>query len=204
MTSAFILQILITYKYWMFVPLALLVGGPVVALLAGLLTALGYLEIIPTYLMLLLCDLIPDTIYYLLGSRTNARAFLEKYGHTIGLGPKSVSRIDTLWKKHTFKSMIVSKWAYGFSLPLLMSAGVVRLPFYRYLIYTLSITMAQYVILFAIGYYSGESYEVLIGRIHYVEYVVAGVLIAVIIGYAVFSFVLRRRFLRDQLKAKSV
>lgn len=198
MTPDIILHILITYKYWIFVPMALLVGGPVVALLAGLLTSLGYLEILPTYGMLILCDLIPDTIYYLLGRHTNAGFFVEKYGKKIGLGEHGLSHLETLWRKHTFKSMLFSKWAYGFSTPLLMSAGMAHLPFRRYLLYTVSITIGQYIVLFALGYSSGASSIVLINRIHNVQYVIAGILAVIIVGYIGFSLFMKRRFLREQ------
>lgn len=198
MNPDIVLHIIIAYKYWMFVPLALMVGGPIVALLSGLLTSLGYLDILPTYGMLLLCDLIPDTIYYSLGRHTNIKSFLAHYGKRIGITEKSFSKIENLWKVHTFKSMLFSKWAYGFSMPLLMSAGLIHLPFKRYLTYTLSITMAQYVILFVIGYYFGSSYKVLVHSIHYIEYIIAGALIAIIVGYIAFSLYIKRSFLREQ------
>ncbi|HVW67034.1 MAG TPA: hypothetical protein VHA78_04890 [Candidatus Peribacteraceae bacterium] len=193
-----VLGIIIAYKYWMFVPLALMVGGPMVALLSGLLTSLGYLDILPTYGMLLLCDLIPDTIYYSLGRHTNLKSFLGKFGKRIGINEKSFLKMEGLWKTHTFKAMLFSKWAYGFSMPLLMSAGLSHLPFRRYVVYTLSITMVQYVVLFVIGFYFGSSYKVLVHSIQYMEYIIAGALLLIIVGYIAFSLYIKRTFLREQ------
>jgi membrane protein DedA with SNARE-associated domain len=192
------LHIIIAYKYWMFVPLAFLVGGPVVALLSGLLTSLGYLDPLATYGMLLLCDLIPDTLYYMLGRHTNVKSFVTRFGKKIGMSDGNLAGIEHLWMKHTFKSMIFSKWAYGFSTALLMSAGMVKLPFRKYLTYTLSITIVQYIILFFIGFYFGASYKTLVHSIQYIEYIVAGALVLVIVGYFAFSLYVKRRFLRSQ------
>lgn len=203
MTPETVLGIIIAYKYWMFVPLALMVGGPMVALLSGLLTSLGYLEILPTYGMLILCDLIPDTIYYMLGRHTNLKSFLERFGKRIGITEKSFVKIEQLWRTHTFKAMLFSKWAYGFSMPLLMSAGLARLPFRRYVGFTLSITMAQYIVLFVIGFYFGSSYKVLIHSIQYFEYVVGALVSLVIVGYIAFSVYIKRTFLRSQQDSPS-
>ncbi len=202
MDPDYILNVLIAYKYWMFIPMALVVGGPVVALLAGLMTSLGYLAIVPTYAMLILCDLIPDTAYYFIGRQIHMDTFLSRYGKRMGMDAAGLKHIDTLWKKHTFKSMAFSKWAYGFSTPLLMSAGLVRLSFRKYLIYTLSITMVQYIILFCLGYYSGAEYHVLINHVHNIQYLVAGIMVAFIVGYLGFSLFIKRRFLREQQEIK--
>src|SRR5665213_3007702 len=192
MNPDIVLHIIIAYKYWMFVPLALMVGGPIVALLSGLLTSLGYLDVLPTYGMLILCDLIPDTIYYMLGRHTSVGSFLAHYGKKMGITDGGLDKIEYLWRHHTFKSMIFSKWAYGFSTPLLMSAGMAHLPFRKYAAYTLSITMTQYILLFFLGYYFGSSYKALVHSIQYFEYIVAGVLILIIVGYIAFTQYMKR------------
>lgn len=201
MSFEFALSILMTYKYWMFLPIAVTIGGPILALVAGILTSLGYLHPLATYAMLLVCDVVPDTIYYYIGASMDRKKFVERYGKRIGLHHGSIDFIERLWRDHTVKSMMVSKWAYGLSGPLLMSAGLVNMPFKRYISYSFTITMAQYIVLYWLGFTYGSSYKLLVGSIHSMEYIVAGAIGLTIVGYFVFTRFMRRFFMREEEQA---
>jgi membrane protein DedA with SNARE-associated domain len=194
MSLDFAFGLLLAYKYWLFLPIAILIGGPVLALLAGALTSLGYLEPTPTYIMLLVCDLVPDTAYYFIGHSMNRKTFAEKYGKKIGLHHGRLDFIEKLWKEHTFKSMIISKWSYGLSGPLLMSAGLVKMSFRKYLIYTFTITMAQYVLLYWLGYTYGASYKMMAGYVHYFELLIILMLAITMIVYTFITRFIKTRF----------
>lgn len=178
MTSISLL--LLKYRYWVFFPLSL-VEGPIVAMTAGFFIHLGYLSILPSYVLLILGDFVPDSICYLVG-RYNHRS-LEKHLARSTFLSKNLNRIENLWHKHTFKTMLFTKLAYGLSLPLLIISGKAKLPYKIFVRAALLVSFAQYAIFLTIGYYFGKSYE-LWGR--YVKYTGIGITIIgviLVLGY---------------------
>jgi len=73
-----ILALLIEYKYFILFPLAA-IEGPIVSLAAGFLIHTGHLSFIPTYLIFILGDVIPDCLYYYLGKFGDKKQILQKY-----------------------------------------------------------------------------------------------------------------------------
>lgn len=177
-----VLNLLIAYKYWLLFPLAAL-EGPVVALLAGFLVYLGYLSFLPAYLLLLLGDLIPDTVYYYLGRYGDQKQLLQKYGAKHDFIIKNFNLVDNLWRDHGRKTMFLSKLAYGLSTIFLISAGLVKMPFKKFFSYAFPITVFQYGVIMLAGYYLGHSYALAEKYIAAGAYVVAGVLVIFIAGY---------------------
>ena len=187
------LQLLLTYKYWILFPLACF-EGPVVALLAGFLVSLGYLNPFISYIILVFGDIIPDGLYYLTGRYGDPKKFIEKYGKHLGLKHSTFEAIEDLWHTHGKKTMLFTKFAYGLSTPFLISAGLVRLPVRRFFLYTISISMTQYIVLLVVGFYLGNSYRTMADYIGYAEIFVAVLGVAVITIY----YFLRKR-LKEEL-----
>jgi len=183
----YIVSLLTKYGYFILFPLAAF-EGPVISLLAGFLVRLGYLAFLPAYGILILGDLIPDTIYYYIGRFGNKRKIMEKYGSRINL-------IEKLWQEHGKKTMFFSKLAYGLSSPFLITAGLVNMPLKRFISYTLPVTLFQYGALLIAGYYLGSSYEIAVKYIDRVEIFIAAVFVIFIVAYAFFV-----KYARKQIK----
>ena len=101
--------------------------------------------------------------------------------------------LENAWKKHTIKTMFVSKLAYGLSTPLLVTSGLVRLPYVRFVRWALLVTIFQYGLLMTIGYYLGRSYDSAIGYVHYAEIIVAAFAVLFIIGFFAIQKYARRK-----------
>jgi membrane protein DedA with SNARE-associated domain len=91
--------------------------------------------------------------------------------------------------------MVLSKQAYGLSTPLLVSAGLVNMPYVRFIAYAFPVTLIQYAVFLAIGYYLGYSYDVAIQYVQYAGYLAAGVLVCVIAIYFGFQKYARKKIL---------
>ena len=167
--------LLTKYGYFILFPLAA-IEGPIVSLVVGFLIYLGYLKFLPAYAILLLGDLIPDTIYYYIGRFGSERKMMEKYGSRLNL-------IEKLWLEHGKKTMFLSKLAYGLSIPFLLSAGLVKMPFKKFISYAFPVTLFQYGVIMAIGYFLGHSYQLAERYVQYAYVIVAVVLILFIVGY---------------------
>lgn len=179
--------LLTKYGYFILFPLAA-IEGPIVSLGVGFLIYLGYFQFLPAYAVLLLGDLIPDTVYYYIGRFGSKRKIIEKYGSHLNL-------IEKLWQEHGRKTMFLSKLSYGLSIPFLISAGLVKMPYKRFIFYAIPVTLFQYGVIMAIGYFLGHSYRL---AERYIQY--AYVIIAVILIIFIISYVLVVKYARRQIK----
>ncbi len=183
----YLLLLLTKYGYFILFPLAA-IEGPIVSLVVGFLIYLGYFKFLPAYVILLLGDLIPDTIYYYIGRFGNKRKIMEKYGSRLNL-------LERLWREHGKKTMFFSKLAYSLSVPFLISAGLVNMPLKRFISYALPVTVFQYAAIMAIGYYLGSSYQL---AAKYIDS--AGIIIAIIFVIFIAMYVFFVKYARRQIE----
>jgi len=177
-----LISLILQYKYLILLPLAA-IEGPVLALVAGFLIYLGYLQFFPVYLILILGDVIPDVIYYFVGHFGSKSKLIEKYKTRWGMIYRNLGLIESLWQHHPVKTMILTKWAYGLSTPLLISAGLVGMSLRRFVSYTLPISIVNYAVILTVGYYLGHSYQL---AEKYLEY--AGIIVAIALVPFVFVY----------------
>jgi membrane protein DedA with SNARE-associated domain len=173
MSYATLLALLHAYKYAILFPLAF-VEGPAVALVCGTLIAAGYLAPLPTYVILFFGDFVPDTLYFWLGHVTRRSAFVQRQLSRAGFQGQRLAAIERLWHRHTFKAVLVSKWALGLSTPLLMSGGIARVSLREFLTCAVPIILFQYGVLLTLGYEFGSSFNVLQASLHTIGFIVAG------------------------------
>lgn len=153
------LALLLKYKYLVLFPLAFF-EGPVVSLVVGFMIYLGYLSFFPSFLILIFGDIIPDTIYYYCGRFAGQNKFIQRLLTKNIYFSKKMPLVEHLWNNHPKKTMFFSKLAYGLSTPFLVSAGLVRMPFKKFISYTIPITLFQYAVIMTIGYVLGNSYYI--------------------------------------------
>jgi membrane protein DedA with SNARE-associated domain len=152
------LALLMDYKYAILSLLAL-IEGPVLSLLCGFLVRLGYLYWLPTILILIAGDIASDTIYYFLSLKGHGERYVERYGKKYKTISENFSLLKNLWERHGFITMFLGKFAYGLTVPLVVSAAISRVSYKKMLAYTIPPTAVKYSLLMAIGYYLGYSYK---------------------------------------------
>ncbi len=177
-----VLQLLTQYQYVVLFPLAC-IEGPIVALVSGFLVHTGQLQFIPTFFILILGDLIPDTIYFYIGRSGHKYTFIEKYSSRFRLISSNTSLITHLWTNHARKMMFFGKLAYGLSVPFIISAGLVKMPYKKFIRYTVPASFFQYGLIMAIGYFTGYSYAMSQPYIENTYIIIAICLIIVISVY---------------------
>ncbi len=174
-------QLLMEYKYFLLFPLAL-IEGPLVALVAGFLVSIGYMTVIPAFIVMLFGDLIPDSVYYYMGRYGNKFNLMEKYGHKFKLISSNFPLVERLWKTHPRKMMFFGKLSYGLSIPFLISAGLVKMAFGKFLEYTIPVTIFQYGVIMAIGYFMGYAYTNAQGYVMDAYILITVLVILIVIG----------------------
>ena len=108
--------------------------GPILSMLFGVLISLGYFHFLPIYAALMAGDLIGDVVWYYIGYHF-AHPFIRRFGKYFGLTEESVARMARAFHKYKHSILFISKISNGLGLALvtLMTAGMVRIPFWKYL-----------------------------------------------------------------------
>ena len=156
--AAYLLGLVIHYKYWLIAPLAL-AEGPLIMMMSGFLYKLGYLSLAPTFALLMLGDLVGDTLWYGIGFFLGD-PFIVKFGKYFSIDEEKVHAAKNVFRKHHTWIIFVSKVTMGLGLALatLVTAGITRIPFRRYI--TLNF-LGQFIwtgILLTVGYIFGNLY----------------------------------------------
>ena len=136
------------------------VEGPLLGMVCGLLIRLGDFHFIPVYIALMVGDLIGDTFWYIVGYHF-AGPFLNRFGDYFSITEEGVATVERIFHKHQDWILLLSKvtMGFGFALVTLVTAGIVKIPFKRYIAMN---AIGQFVwtgIIVSIGYTIGGAYE---------------------------------------------
>lgn len=195
------LHLILVYRYWILFPLAFF-EGPITGFIIGTLVALGYFNVFAAFGLLLLGDIIPDTAYYFIGRLGGEGTFVKKALLKVGIADGHMAAARSLWFNHTGKTMFFSKLAYGLSTPFLISAGYIKLDFKKFLMYALPVTVLQYSVLMALGYYFGSSYYKIITDSFSGLGICIAAAVVVGVAYALLTRFMRRRLLKTEEEAE--
>ncbi|MES2437082.1 MAG: DedA family protein [Patescibacteria group bacterium] len=143
---------------------AAVIEGPVLTMICGFLYKMGYLAFIPTYLLLMFGDILGDVIWYGIGYY-GGRPFVRRFGKYFSVTEEKITTVEKFFHTHSDKILIISKITngFGFALVTLMTAGIVKISFKRYMILN---TIGQFIwtgTLLALGYFFGNVYETMDG-----------------------------------------
>jgi membrane-associated protein len=183
-----------THTYLIYAVIALLacLEGPWLALIFGVLVKLGDFYFLPVYTSLMVGDLVGDAGWYWIGRRYGHR-FVDRYGKYVNVTEDGVARMTRLFHQYKHSVLFLSKISngFGFSLVTLTTAGMVRIPFPRYMLVNL---LGQFVwtgLLMAVGYYFTDLYDTVhstLGRMS----LVAAAAVLLVVGYRLWKYLRSR------------
>lgn len=143
------------YGYLLLFPLAI-VEGPIITVVAGFLVTLGYMNIFLVYPIVLAGDFTGDTILYSIGRW--GKNIIHKYGRYIGASEEKLAQAKKIFtEKHT-KAVVSSKLFHGVGVAGLVAAGVLAIPFRRYIKVCILVALAQSAVFLFIGIVFGHAY----------------------------------------------
>ena len=191
-TSAQLLQLLLAYRYVLVVPIAF-VEGPIVSIVCGMLVHMGIMDLLPAYILLMLGDLIGDVFWYGIGYYWG-HPFIKRFGHFFGVSEQNVETVKNIFNKYHERILFISKisMGLGFALATLITAGMSKIDFKRYIVINMIGQFIWTALLLAIGYEFGQLYTQIangLGRVFLV-----GALIG--LGIAALGF---GRYVKDRL-----
>lgn len=177
-----ILHLLIAHRYAMLLILSL-IEGPLVCLCAGIMIHFGYFSPFPAFLIIIVGDVVPNSISYTLGKISNHGKLTRNLLEKLNITEKHFEMLEKLWVKNTNKTMFLAKLAWGLGVPLFMSAGMTTLSFKKFLGSMTLVAALQYSVVLTLGYYLAHSYQLIITSNNYIEF--GGLTFSVIIFGAI-------------------
>jgi membrane protein DedA with SNARE-associated domain len=177
------------YGYWILYPL-MIIEGPIVTLFAGGLSALGILRAEIVFMLSVAGDLTMDVGLYYFGLYGNKR--LRKW---IARHPKLEQRrkkVRSFFKTHGGKIIFFVKISSGLCYITFITAGMIRMPLKKFLLFSLIGGIIWSGALVALGYFYGNLYQEISGKIEQ-----AGL---ITIGSALSSFIIITIFKKQKTK----
>ena len=189
-------QLLTQYGYFILIPLAIF-EGQMVGFVAGMLVALGIFNILIVLPIMILGDVLPDFLYYFVGRFGSKKKLLDKHGKAIRLTPERLDALRTQWFRHPWRTMAITKFAYGLSTPLLITAGLIKLPFRTFWTRSVPLSFVQHTIFIALGYFLGSYYSVVESTSTRVQIAIVAIVVVCLLYYF-FASSVKRAFLSKQ------
>ncbi len=194
MEVAAIVALLTEYRYLILFPLACL-EGPMLGFISGTLVPVGYFSPVPLLLVLVAADVLPDCAYWALGRWGGNKPWVGRMLGKVGLNPTRIGGLHTLWHTHTVKAMLITKFSYGLSTPLLLTGGLVHVPFKKFVLLSAALATLQYGVLVALGYFFGNYFALIESGLVRAQIVVAAAVVVFALYYF-FTTSVRKAFWR--------
>jgi len=167
--------------------------GPYISLILGVLIKLNYFDFIPIYFSLMVGDLIGDVLWYHIGFFYGHR-FIKKFGKYFNVTEQSIEKIKEIFHKHKHPILFISKITngFGFAIATLMTSGMVRLPFARYISINIAGQFIWTALLLGTGYFFGNLYTQIS--------TIAGRVFIVVVFIVIFMAIMRfKKYLENKI-----
>jgi membrane protein DedA with SNARE-associated domain len=179
------------YKYLILFPISIF-EGPIITVIAGFLVSQGQLNPYIVLAVVVLGDLVGDTIYYLLG-RYGRTTFIRKHGKLVGVTEDRLERMDSHFEKHMGKTLLFGKFSHAVGTVVLVAAGAAKVDYGKFLFYNFIGTVPKSLILLLIGYYFGSAYAKINSYLDTATLIAIIAAILLTVGYILFSRFSKKR-----------
>ena len=172
-----ITALIIAYKYWAIVPFALF-EAPLMSIIIGFFAATGQLNIFLAFAIVVCGDFVGDTTLYIVGRW--GRPLFEKVGLHLNLSREHVQMVLEHFEKRDRRAIVISKLVHGIGFTGLAVAGSIKVPYRRFAVTCVIVTICQSAVLAAIGMLSGKAYKTFAYYLGYFNIVATALLLVVV------------------------
>jgi membrane protein DedA with SNARE-associated domain len=183
-----IIDLLYRYKYILLFPLAI-VEGPVLAVIAGFLCVNKFLNPFIVYPIIVLGDLVGDSLCYMLG-RFGVPQFLKGILKKLGFKPIKLDAARSYFNANHIKAISLSKITLGIGFAGIYFAGNSKIPYRKFILVCLFTSALQYVVYLSIGMLFGSAYEKIS---HYIDLLTALIIVTVL---SILLFIFLKSYLK--------
>jgi membrane-associated protein len=180
-----IIALILTYKYPLILPISV-IEGPIITILCGFLSAQGQLNFLIAYGILIVGDLIGDSLLYSIG-RFGRVGFVERWGRHVGITKEKIKNLETHFENHSGKTIISAKLSHVLVMPVLVAAGTAKMHFWKFLFFNLIPTIPKSLTLMLIGFFFGHAFNVLKTYVDSIELVGIIIVVTIIVVYILYA-----------------
>ena len=136
------------------------IEGTVVMLTGGVLLKLGEVQFLPLYVSLMAGDILSDIMWYCIGY-FGARSFMLRWGYIVNVTPDILAKMERRFQHYHMRILVISKltMGFGFATAILMTAGMLRVSFARYLTINVVGSFIWVAAVIVVGYYFGNVFN---------------------------------------------
>ena len=185
MDGQLIMQFLSEYGYWIILPL-MIIEGPIVTLIAAFMASLGVFNIYIILALSILGDVFGDIIFYWLG-RKGGMSFVRHVGKYIGITEELVVKMEKFFVSHGGKTIFAVKSTTGLCWATFIAAGIVRMPFKKFVGYSVLGGVIWSSFLVIMGYFFGYLYEQIVDYINYAGWIIGSLALAFFVGIGLYK-----------------
>lgn len=198
MDGQLIIQFLSEYGYWIILPL-MIIEGPIVTLIAAFMASLGVFNIYVIFLLSILGDVLGDVIFYWIG-RKGGIHFVRRVGKYIGITEELVVKMEKFFASHGGKTIFAVKSTTGLCWATFIAAGIVKMPFRKFVGYSVLGGLVWSGFLVIMGYFFGYLYEQIVDYINYSGLIIGGLAVIFFVGLGLY----KKYETKDMFKTKEV
>lgn len=163
---------LVYYKYAVLFPI-MVVEGPIITVIAGFLSSLGHLNLLTAYSIVVLGDIVGDSLYYMAG-RWGRTYLFRRWGRYVGVTIEGIIQFQEYLTKHPAKTRVVAKLSHVVGVPVIVAAGMANIPYWKFLGSIFLATVPKSLLLIMIGFYFGQGYAKIA---KYLDYTTLGMIV---------------------------
>src|SRR4030042_2591629 len=141
------------YGYFIMLSLMIL-EGPVATMIAATMAALGAFNVFVVLILSIAGDMIGDIILYGLGYKYGM-GFVRRVGKHIGITESLVARMEKYFTRHGGKTIFAVKSTTGLCWATFTAAGIVKMDFKKFVLYSFLGGIVWSGFLVAMGYFYG-------------------------------------------------
>jgi membrane-associated protein len=175
-----ITTLILAYKYWAIVPFALF-EAPLLSIVVGFFAVTGQLNLFLAFGIIVLGDFTGDTVLYVLGRW--GRPLLDKIGLHLNISATQMQTALDYFGRNDRRAIVISKLIHGVGFTGLVVAGSARVPYHRFAVTCVSVTIFQSAVLAAVGMVSGRAYQSFAHYLGYFNIVATAAFLLVIIVF---------------------
>lgn len=169
------------YTYSILFPIAV-IEGPIITVIAGFLASTGTINPIIAYTVIVIADLVGDTVYYALG-RWGREGLVRRWGKYVGVTSEGVKQLETHFENHAVKTLMIGKATHAIGSVILFAAGVAKVPYSTFIWANLIPTLPKTLALLVLGYYFGKAYASINNYFDYTAVVMIALAVACVLIY---------------------
>ncbi len=152
-----VVQLMQGHGLWLLAPIAIL-EGPIITVIAGYLAHLGAFNPFAAYVVVVLADLVGDTLFYLFG-QSGIRCLSPRWRARLRLSDTRLTTLADHFHDKGGRTLIAGKLTHTLGAVALIAAGVAHMRFLPFLWYNFIATLPKSLFFLAIGYSLGFAYK---------------------------------------------